>query len=169
MCLMWHDWHKWPRYDGSQSRFTLDGTCNTNPDVVSCITSNKKSSIFLNFISIVTSFWRYICQVLGGAAVNHIGTTTLLVVKASSIYYKTRNIVLFHATSSRILDNILSINMIPNHRKPMKLHTENSINSSPPSAAYMRQWNGATLVQMLASRQSHGWPSTQPGSLHTAL
>ena len=49
------------------------------------------------------------------------------------------------------------------------LHTETSIcekvkliNSPPPSAAYMRRWNGSALVQVMACRLSGAKPLPEP-------
>ena len=36
------------------------------------------------------------------------------------------------------------------------------INSSPPSAAYMRQWNGSAFVQIMACRLIGAKPLSKP-------
>ena len=38
----------------------------------------------------------------------------------------------------------------------------NNINSSPPSAAYMHQWTGSALVQIMAWHQSSDKPLSEP-------
>ena len=43
-----------------------------------------------------------------------------------------------------------------------KRKKENDINSSPPSAAYMRQWIGAALVEIMACRLFDAKPLSRP-------
>ena len=39
-------------------------------------------------------------------------------------------------------------------RRRIRVNSHGNNNSSPPGAAYMRQWNGSTLVQIMAGRHS---------------
>ena len=43
-----------------------------------------------------------------------------------------------------------------------KYQKKKGINSSPPSAAYMRQWIGSALVQIMACRLNGAKPLSEP-------